>query len=69
MQPTKLIVCRQLCQECKSVGFVGRNLWNDWEYDGVDPETSLTGTGNGQGFDYFNNPSTKTFMFKLSVNF
>ncbi|WP_420318236.1 SusC/RagA family TonB-linked outer membrane protein [Ekhidna sp.] len=52
-----------------SVGFVGRNLWYDWEYDGVDPETSLTGTGNGQGFDYFNNPSTRTFMFKLSVNF
>ncbi len=52
-----------------TIGFVGRNLWYDWAYDGVDPETSLTGTGNGQGFDYFNNPSTKTFMFKLSVNF
>lgn len=52
-----------------SVGFVGRNLWYDWEYDGVDPETSLTGNGNGQGFDYFNNPSTKTAMFKLNVNF
>jgi TonB-linked SusC/RagA family outer membrane protein len=52
-----------------TVGFVGRNLWYDWSYNGVDPETSLTGTGNGQGFDYFNNPSTKTWMFKLSVNF
>ncbi len=52
-----------------SVGFIGRNLWYNWAYDGVDPETSLTGTGNGQGFDYFNNPSTKTFLFKLAVNF
>jgi len=52
-----------------SVGFIGRNLWYDWAYDGVDPETSLTGTGNGQGFDYFNNPSTRTFQFKLNVNF
>ncbi len=52
-----------------SIGFVGRNLWNEWEYDGVDPETSLTGTGNGQGFDYFNQPATRTAMFRLNVNF
>ena len=51
-----------------SIGFIGRNLWYDWEYDGVDPETSLTGTGNGQGFDYFNQPSTKTVLFKLNIN-
>ena len=52
-----------------TVGFVGRNLWSDWAYDGIDPETSLTGTGNGQGFDYFNMPATKTFMFRLAANF
>ena len=52
-----------------SIGFIGRNLWYSWSYDGVDPETSLTGTGNGQGFDYFNQPSTKTALFKLSLNF
>ncbi len=52
-----------------SIGFIGRNLWFTTEYDGVDPETSLTGTGNGQGFDYFNQPSTKTALFKLSLNF
>lgn len=51
-----------------NVGFVGRNLLAHWEYDGVDPETSLTGTGNGQGFDYFNQPSTRTLLFKASIN-
>ena len=51
-----------------SIGFIGRNLWYNWGYDGVDPETSLTGTGNGQGFDYFNQPSTKTVLFKLNIN-
>ena len=51
------------------VSFVGRNLWYNWGYDGVDPETSLIGTGNGQGVDYFNLPSTKSVMFKLSVDF
>lgn len=52
-----------------SVGFIGRNLWFDTPYDGIDPETSLTGTGNGQGFDYFNMPSTRSVIFKVSLNF
>ncbi len=50
-------------------GISGRNLWYKSDYDGIDPETSLTGTGNGQGFDYFNMPSTRTVIFKLSFNF
>jgi TonB-linked SusC/RagA family outer membrane protein len=49
--------------------FTGRNLWIDTDYNGVDPETSLTGNGNGQGFDYFNNPGTKSYMFKVGFNF
>ena len=52
-----------------TVGISGRNLWLETDYDGIDPETSLTGTGNGQGFDYFNMPSTKSIIFKLSFNF
>ena len=51
-----------------SLSFIGRNLWYDTEYDGVDPETSLTGVGNGQGFDYFNMPNTRSFIFKLNLN-
>ncbi len=50
-------------------GISGRNLWLSTDYDGIDPETSLTGTGNGQGFDYFNNPSTRSLLFSLSFNF
>ncbi len=52
-----------------SIGVVGRNLWFTTKYDGIDPETSLTGTGNGQGFDYFNMPSTRSLIFKLSLDF
>ncbi|MEE9372898.1 MAG: SusC/RagA family TonB-linked outer membrane protein [Saprospiraceae bacterium] len=52
-----------------SIGISGRNLWFNSAYDGIDPETSLTGTGNGQGFDYFNMPSTKSVIVKLSVDF
>ena len=55
--------------ESAYITFTGRNLWLDAKYDGVDPETSLTGNGNGQGFDYFNNPGTKSYMFKVGFNF
>jgi len=52
-----------------TVGISGRNLWLSTDFDGIDPETSLTGTGNGQGFDYFNMPATKSVIVKLSLNF
>ncbi len=48
----------------------GRNLWLDTQYKGVDPETSLTGAGSRiDGFDYFNNPGSKSFAFGLKVGF
>ncbi len=55
--------------ESAYITFTGRNLWLDAPYNGVDPETSLTGNGNGQGFDYFNNPGTRSYMFKVGFNF
>jgi hypothetical protein len=48
----------------------GRNLLLFTDYTGVDPETSLTGAGsNIGGWDYFNNPSTKSYTFALKANF
>lgn len=48
----------------------GRNLWLHTKYPGVDPETSLTGAGsNLTGFDYFNNPGTKTFAVGVRFGF
>ena len=52
------------------LAFVGKNLWLSTDYKGVDPETSLTGAGsNIGGFDYFNNPGIKSFIFSLKANF
>ena len=42
-------------------------LWT--KIDGIDPETNLSGVGNARGVDYFNNPSTKSLVLKLSVNY
>lgn len=47
----------------------GRNLFLWTKYKGIDPETNLTGATNGMGLDYFNNPSTRTFIFTLTVNY
>ena len=50
-----------------SVTLFANNLILITKYDGVDPETSLTGASNNQGLDYFNNPGTKTYGIRLNV--
>lgn len=52
-----------------SLSVSGRNLWFKTPYEGVDPETSLEGNGNAQGFDYFNMPSTRSVIIGLNVRF
>ncbi len=50
------------------LGVSGRNLLLFTSYKGVDPETSLTGAPSAfRGYDYFNNPSTKSILFNLKL--
>lgn len=54
------------------ITLIGRNLytWSDFaDKFGVDPETNLTGVSNGRGLDYFTNPSSKSYLIKLSLSF
>ncbi|MFO7657962.1 MAG: SusC/RagA family TonB-linked outer membrane protein [Bacteroidales bacterium] len=56
----------------KAISFTasGRNLWLSTDYPGIDPETSLTGAGsNLTGFDYFNMPGSKSYIFGIKVDF
>ena len=48
----------------------GRNLviWSK-EFEGVDPETNLTGPGTGRGLEYFNNPGTRSYLASIRFNF
>jgi len=47
----------------------GRNLHTWTDYTGVDPETSLLGSASpARGFDYFNNPQTRSYVFSLTLN-
>lgn len=52
-----------------TIGFTGRNLLLWTPYTGIDPDTNLTGSSNGRGIDYFQNPNTRSFLFKLGINF
>lgn len=53
-----------------NLNITGRNLWLSTNYKGVDPETSLTGAGsNLNGFDYFNNPGSRSVLFGASFSF
>ncbi len=49
--------------------FTGTNLFLKTPYTGIDPETSLLGNSNGQGFDYFNMPGTKSYQFGVKLGF
>lgn len=44
-----------------------RNVFLITDYTGIDPETNLTGAAsNVFGYDYFNNPNTRSYGFKLN---
>jgi hypothetical protein len=52
-----------------SVYLSGRNLLLFTKYSGIDPETSLFGSSNSQGFDNYNMPGTMSFTIGLKMNF
>ena len=47
----------------------GRNIVLWTKYKGIDPETNLEGPSNGRGIDYFNNPSTRSYLFSIKINY
>lgn len=52
-----------------NITFTARNLWLQTKYNGVDPETSLVGSRNAQGLDYFNMPNTRSYGVALNLTF
>ena len=46
-----------------------RNLFAWDNIEGIDPEISQTGVGNGFGLEYFTNPQTRSFLVTAIVNF
>ncbi|MBX7241221.1 MAG: SusC/RagA family TonB-linked outer membrane protein [Bacteroidia bacterium] len=52
-----------------TIVLTARNLWLATKYQGVDPETSLVGSRDYQGMDYFNNPNTRSVGAALNLSF
>lgn len=48
---------------------VGRNLWIDSDFSYLDPEGSLLGGGNAQGFYHAVTPSSRSVTVSLNVSF
>ena len=52
-----------------TLSIVGRNLWNIYDkVPLVDPEANLN-IGNGQGFESYGLPATRSIGFNLNVKF
>ncbi len=47
----------------------GNNLIVLSPYKGGDPEVSVYGASNGQGFDYFASPGSKSYIFGIKLSF
>ncbi|THU40318.1 SusC/RagA family TonB-linked outer membrane protein [Niastella caeni] len=47
----------------------GRNLFLWTQIKGFDPEVNQTGVSNGYGLEYFTNPSTRSLLFSITLNY
>lgn len=54
--------------ESVDLSVTGRNLLLWAPFEGNDPDTNLSGVSVARGIDYFNNPSTKSYLFSLTLN-
>lgn len=50
-------------------GVTGRNLFLWTSIVGFDPEVNQAGVSNGFGIEYFTNPSTRSVMFSVKINY
>lgn len=51
------------------LGITGRNLVLWTKVQGIDPEINQSGVDSGFGIDYFTNPSTRSWLFSIKVNY
>lgn len=52
-----------------TLAITGRNLFLWTKFEGNDPDTNVSGVSSSRGIDYYNNPSTKSYVFSVSLTF
>ena len=55
--------------ESISFSLTGRNLALWTKIKGIDPDVNQFGAGVGKGLDYFTNPSSKSIVFGININY
>lgn len=65
---SKAFVSKLKLQELE-IYATGNNLLVFTPYKGGDPEVSVYGATNGQGFDYFSSPASKSYLFGVKISF
>ncbi|MGO4818744.1 SusC/RagA family TonB-linked outer membrane protein [Flavobacterium sp. W22_SRS_FP1] len=55
--------------ESIDLSVTGRNLALWTKIKGIDPDVNQFGSGVGKGLDYFTNPSSKSLVFGMNINF
>ncbi|MCB0472288.1 MAG: TonB-dependent receptor, partial [Flavobacteriaceae bacterium] len=55
--------------ESVKLSITGRNLALWSKIKGIDPDISQFGTGLAKGIDYFTNPSSKSIVFGININY
>ncbi len=51
------------------LSIAGRNLVLWTKVKGIDPEVNQSGVDNGFGIEYFTNPSTRSYVFSVKINY
>ena len=52
-----------------NIALTGRNLFTWDGIEGIDPQVNQIGVSNGFGLEYFTNPSTRSFLFTVTVTY
>jgi len=60
---------RQIGIEAVQFSLTGRNLVLWTKVKGIDPDVNQFGAGVGKGLDYFTNPSSRSYVLGVTINF
>jgi len=52
-----------------TIRFSGRNLFLIDDIPGIDPETHQYGVSNSRGLDYYNNPTSKSYLISVQISY
>lgn len=65
----KANLLKQIGMDSVDLSIAGRNLAMWTKIKGIDPDVNQFGAGVAKGIDYFTNPSSRSIVFAMNINF